>query len=724
METPNPTSSRMNPEQALQEFFGFDAFRLGQNRVIEAILKKRDTLVVMPTGGGKSLCFQLPALLMEGVTIVVSPLIALMKDQVDSLREKKIAATFINSSLTPKEQSDRLRELAEGVYKLVYVAPERFRDGRFVQALRGMRIAFMAVDEAHCVSMWGHDFRPDYLRIGEALDKLGNPPVSAFTATATPEVREDINKFLNLRQPERLVAGFERPNLELRVSHLNKRKEKLARLGEILEEHKTGIIYCATRKKVEEVAGYLAEWDISHIAYHGGMDDETRVEAQEQFMQSRSDVAVATNAFGMGIDRADIRFVIHYEMPGSVEAYYQEAGRAGRDGFPAICELLFGYRDREIQEFFIEGSNPDRELFARVYNLLRNRAGDDHTVRISIQDLSEELGRRINGMAVGSVISQLNRMRVIERFDIPGARIRGTRLLQHNLAAHDLPIKDEALAEKKERDLKKLQAVIDYSHSSGCRQAWIIRYFGETEVSTCRRCDNCQSQSPERMRAPTAQELIILQKALSGVARMSWRGGPDGWRPRYGKMRIIEMLVGSKRAEILNNGLDRLSTYGLLEAEGSAFLKDLFLEMERTGLVLRTGGEYPMLTLTSFGEAVMMGKCEIRMAWPTKRKVAPPQKRSPARANRSEKDLSSISDEEGGSDLLQTLKEKRSALAAKHHLPVYRIFPNRVLENLAATQPLTKEEALTIPGIGPQNARKWLPHFLPLIAAHKAGKIS
>ncbi len=722
MDAANPTPTGMKPEQALRKFFGFDAFRLGQSRVITAILEKRDTLVVMPTSAGKSLCFQLPALLMEGITVVVSPLIALMKDQVDSLREKKIAATFINSSLSMREQSERLGELADGVYKLVYVAPERFRNNRFVETMGKIRIAFMAIDEAHCVSMWGHDFRPDYLRIGEALDRLGNPPVSAFTATATPEVRTDIDQFLRLRQPKRFVAGFERPNLELRVSILNKEKEKLARLSDLLERHKKGIIYCATRKKVDAVAAYLAEWDISHIAYHGGMDDEERVSAQEQFMQSHCDVAVATNAFGMGIDRADIRFVVHFQMPGSVEAYYQEAGRAGRDGFPAICEMFFGYRDREIQEFFIEGSNPGRELQANVYNLLRGRADKDHTVRISLQDLTEELGRRTNGMAVSSAISHLNRMRVIERFDIPGARIRGTRILNPKLAAHDLPIDDEALAEKKNRDENKLQALIDYGHASGCRQAWILRYFGETDVTACRCCDNCQSQSPENMRTPNAEELVILQKALSGVARMSWRDGSVDWHPRFGKNRIMEMLLGSKRAEILDKGLNRLTTYGLLKDEGSTYLKNLFLEMERAGFVVRTGGEYPMLTLTAFGESVMKGQSEIQMAWPVRRTTARSEKNVSLKAARSKSAQTLEDNEDYDAELYQILKEKRFALAKKHNLRAYRIFSNQVLQQMAAVQPLTKEEALAISGIGPQNSSKWLSHFLPLIAAHKVEK--
>ncbi|MGI8482293.1 MAG: RecQ family ATP-dependent DNA helicase, partial [Chthoniobacterales bacterium] len=325
----------MDPHAVLEKYFGFREFLEAQEEVIAAIVGGSDALVVMPTGGGKSLCYQLPALLLEGTTVVVSPLIALMKDQVDALRRRGIPATLINSSLGSEEQRERIRGLARGEYKLVYIAPERFRSPSFLEALGQITIALFAVDEAHCLSMWGHDFRPDYFRLNQVLESLGRPQVAAFTATATPEVRADIIAHLDLRERREFVAGFARPNLKLLVTHVANEPAKYERLHALVREFKTGIVYCATRKRAEAVAATLKFEKISSILYHGGMSDDEREQAQNAFMGGERDIVVATNAFGMGIDRADIRFVAHFEMPGSVEAYYQEAGRAGRDGQPA-----------------------------------------------------------------------------------------------------------------------------------------------------------------------------------------------------------------------------------------------------------------------------------------------------------------------------------------------------------------------------------------------------
>src|SRR5438876_5257645 len=328
----------MELSEALKEHFGYDTFRKGQEAIVRSVLSGRPTIAILPTGGGKSLCYQLPALLLEGTTVVVSPLIALMKDQVDALQRRGISATLINSSLSPGEQRERIQALARGEFKLVYIAPERFRSPSFLEALGQATIALFAVDEAHCLSMWGHDFRPDYFRLHVVLEKLGRPQVAAFTATATPEVRRDILTHLNLREPREFVAGFARPNLRLIVTPVANERGKYERLHALIRQHKTGIVYCATRKRVEAVAEMLKLAKISSILYHGGMNDEEREQAQNEFMQGRRDIVVATNAFGMGIDRADIRCVVHFDVPGSVEAYYQEAGRAGRDGEAATCE--------------------------------------------------------------------------------------------------------------------------------------------------------------------------------------------------------------------------------------------------------------------------------------------------------------------------------------------------------------------------------------------------
>src|SRR5712691_4497889 len=291
----------MTAHQVLEKYFNFREFLDAQEEVIEAIVAGEDTLVVMPTGGGKSLCYQLPALMLEGTTIVVSPLIALMKDQVDALVRRGLAATLINSSIALPKQQQRIRALARGEYKLVYIAPERFRSPSFLKALGQATIALFAVDEAHCLSMWGHDFRPDYFRLNVVLEKLGSPQVAAFTATATPEVRRDILTHLNLREPREFVAGFARPNLKLVVTRVENEAQKYERLRALIREHKTGIVYCATRKRVEAVAETLQLAKISSILYHGGMNEQERVEAQDAFMQRKRDVVVATNAFGMGI---------------------------------------------------------------------------------------------------------------------------------------------------------------------------------------------------------------------------------------------------------------------------------------------------------------------------------------------------------------------------------------------------------------------------------------
>ena len=413
----HPLNVSMKDERfrVLSEKFHFSGFRKWQEEIIDTLLNRRDVVVVMPTGSGKSLCYQLPALLLDGVTLVISPLIALMKDQVDGLVQNQIPATFINSVLTPSEQGHRLREIQQGRYKLVYIAPERFRNPGFMEGIQSCRVSLFAVDEAHCVSEWGHDFRPDYLRLKGVVEKLGHPPVAALTATATADVRRDIITQLGLRQPITFVAGFDRPKLRFQVKRGEGEADKIdAILGLLKKKAQNGIIYAATRKNVETVALTLQSHGYKVGGYHAGMEMESRKFVQDRFMEGTLPVVVATNAFGMGIDKADLRFVVHYDIPGSLEAYYQEVGRAGRDGEPSTCLLLFNYADTFTQEFFIDGSYPPRDMIERTYQVLCGIGTDE--VEMTQKALAERLGRtKSNEMAISSCLKILEKAGCIQR---------------------------------------------------------------------------------------------------------------------------------------------------------------------------------------------------------------------------------------------------------------------------------------------------------------------
>ena len=491
----------------LRDVFGYGDFRSGQAEVVASVLAGRDTLAVMPTGGGKSICFQLPALLLDGLTIVVSPLLALMKDQVDALEHVGVAAAALNSTVPRDEQAALLQRAAAGEIKLLYVAPERFSDGRFRSALRGLRVSLLAIDEAHCVSQWGHDFRPSYRDLGGVRHTIGGPPVVALTATADPRVRDDIVARLGLRDPDVRVAGFDRPNLRFHAVRVRSQKEKLEQITELLralDGEASAIVYCATRKRVEELTNGLQNRGIRCARYHAGLDEADRVRIQNAFARDSLRIIVATNAFGLGIDKPDVRLVVHHDIPESLEAYYQEAGRAGRDGLPAECVLYFAPRDRGLREFFIERSHPSPQVVLAVYRALVRQGGE----RVLVRDLVEE-------------------------DDAPGVNAAVHALVESGLAVRNGPfaralrpegedaIDLAGLEDHRAHATRKLDAMQAYADSATCLRWRILEYFGEAGAP--RACGNCgpclspslRSEQRHEPADPLFEQLRLLRRRLA-----------------------------------------------------------------------------------------------------------------------------------------------------------------------------------------------------------------
>lgn len=699
--------------EALSAFFGFEALRPGQDAVVSAILEGRDAMAIMPTGGGKSLCYQLPALCRPGVTVVVSPLIALMKDQVDALQARGIPAAAINSSLGAEEYRAAMAELRRGGLKIVYVAPERFGQERFMGALKTVQVALLAVDEAHCLSQWGHDFRPDYLRLGRVRRELGMPQTVALTATATEYVRQDILKTLELKDPVVIISGFARENLRFSITHCDSRKAKFERIRQVLDKWRKGIIYCSTRKNVmavfEEVGAYCQA-----VAYHAGMTDAEREFSQNAFISGRADVVVATNAFGMGIDRADVRFVIHFEIPGSVEAYYQEAGRAGRDGGESVCELLFNHADLKTQEFFFEGGNPPLHMVRSLYHMLAMKSDSEtHEVRMSVDAMAEALGRDANPMAVGTALSVLLHAGAISRHDIPGESLRCTRLLRPELPFEAFAIDREALEEKARRDHLKIEAITRYAYCMGCRQQWILNYFGETGSEPCGHCDVCCAEEAAESEDIEGEELVIVRKALSGVARASRRAPDGGWQAVYGRSKIMDMLRGAKNAN-MHRYLTALSTYGILSDMTDAKLKALFRAMQEGGLLQTSGGEMPLLTLSAKGDAVMRGQEPVRLV--RKGWAASSAPSAAAMLSRGRSALAALTNGHVMDKALYArLAELRRDMAGEFRMPVFRVMSTETLRALATAKPTTIEAASRLKGIGPWTRQHTLRAFVELI---------
>ena len=581
---------------ALRSHFGFPAFRPGQREAIEYVLAKRDALVVMPTGSGKSLCYQLPSFFLDGTTVVISPLIALMKDQVDALTAKNKLATFVNSTLTVNEQHERLARLSRGEYKIVYVSPERLRNVDFLRALGSTRVALLAVDEAHCISQWGHDFRPDYFHLREFIPRVGKPPVLALTATATPDVQNDIVEQLNLARAERIVTGFNRPNLHLSVCHTPGEAVKLRKLKSLLCDNSSGIIYTGTRREAEEVAEFVNE--VAHIPaafYHAGLGNKERTQVQDAFLSNKFAVMVATNAFGMGVDKPDIRWVVHYSLTSTVEAYYQEVGRAGRDGKPACITLLYSPEDRALQEWFIENDAPSPDQTFALY-----RALPRGITRVSLLDLQRIIG--LSDTRLGLALRQLEIAGALERLGDE----RGTMILQvANIARLDLTAGTAEIERFRELKRRKLVQMIHYAETDACRRRFILDYFGDhgpADAFDC--CDNHTGlviQPTQRAESEDEWTPLVILETVRTLTRP------------LGREKIAMIVRGSRAQEIITYGYHRHRFYGKLKHLTLYEIGQVIDQLIVSSYLKTMGGKYPVVALTPQGKQALDARAAITL---------------------------------------------------------------------------------------------------------------
>ncbi len=655
---------------------------------MESVLAGRDTLVILPTGGGKSLCYQVPALVLSGITVVVSPLISLMKDQVDALEAKGIPAAFINSSLSASQISDRLGKARRGEIKLLYLAPERFDFGSAAEKIAAMGVSLLAIDEAHCISEWGHDFRPSYRRVREIREKLGFPPTLALTATATPEVRRDIARVLNLRDPEVVLTGFDRPNLRWHVVRTKNDSEKDGTLVDILARHEgVAIVYAATRKTVDRVAHVLTRAGIRSEAYHAGLDDDRRREVQDAFMSERVRAIVATNAFGMGIDKRNVRLVVHHAMPGSLEAYYQEAGRAGRDGAPADCYLLHAFQDRFTHEFFIKGACPERDVVTAVYHAACNRCDDAGMLSLDAAGLASAAKGKVSDREAESAVRILTSAGALSVAEGSRSRAR-VRLL--------------ATPERIRTELGSEETI----------EVGVLRALWRgTRGAVAQGAIVDLDSLPPGLAGPQgaaavlddlqARQFVVWSKVGEGLVVADRTAPIDRWPVDW------ETLDRRRRAE--SSQLDVMQKYA-------------YTDRCRRGFVLRYFGDPAATNRCEQCDNCLALKHEAVRSSSSVRGVPKKGRRgrtgagSAGRASGTKTNAVTLDDlSREQLELLQSLRAVRTTISKRDKVPAYVVFADRTLREMARAKPQTAGALGDVYGVGPSKMEKYGEEFLAVL---------
>ena len=641
--------------------------------MVAAAEARRDVLFVAPTGSGKSIAYWVPGIVSQTLTIVVSPLIALMVDQVARLNALGIGAACMHSQASAATRADALRAAAAGELRFLYLAPERLGAPGFLDSLGRLPVDRFVVDEAHCISSWGHDFRPDYRRLGEAIEACGRPPVGAFTATATPRVRQDIASSLGLRVPVERVTGFVRDNLTMSVVRcrgLSDKRDALLRL--VRPGGGRALIYCGSRRTTEGVTELLSGAGVAVAAYHGALDGDARQTAHEDFGAGRLQAIVATSAFGMGVDFPDIRRVIHHDFPGSLEEYYQQAGRAGRDGEASECTLLYSATDRQLQEFFIEQAYPERDVVRAVYRELLREGSD------SIDDWERR------GVAANPARAALDLLRRADVIQDDGSirRLTGP------------PVDFEEQALLKANAYARVNQVMEYAASRGCRHARIADYFGEEGVArTCHACDNCLDANPAQFAAVDPQD---VDAALACVARFD---------NHLGGVRIASILRGTADAWTSSRPwVTELPSFGVLRTWDQERVRDLLERLIELGGVSRGHGEKPTLGITLVGHAVLRGErtldVDVRATPPVAKRSNGKRKPSPM----------GLLDDDMSAEAIarfEALRRWRLETARSADLPPYVVFHDRTLAEIARRNPPSITALATISGIGPAKLERY-----------------